>query len=157
MLSISVRPERHSYRMIEETGEFVVNIPGKKLARATDYCGVTSGKNVDKWEACKLTPLKMEKTTCPGIAEAPVNIACKVTQIIRLGSHDMFLATVEEVAVNAALINGAGKFLLEKADILCVAHGIYHALGEKKGFFGWSVQKKPKPAKPAKKPGNKAK
>ena len=146
MLSISVRPERHSHKLITETGEFVVNLPGKKLARATDYCGVASGRDVDKWAACKLTPLAMEKTACPGVAEAPVNIACKVTQTVRLGSHDMFLATVEEVAVDAKLIDAKGKFILEKADLLCFAHGDYYLLGERKGFFGWSVRKKAKPA-----------
>ncbi len=149
MLFISVRPERHSHKMIVETGEFVVNLPGKKIARAVDYCGVTSGRDVDKWAECKLSPFAMENVSCPAVAEAPLNIGCKVARRIPLGSHDMFLATVEEVAVDAALVDAKGKFLLEKANMLCFAHGGDYALGEQKGFFGWSIQKKTK-AKPGK-------
>jgi flavin reductase (DIM6/NTAB) family NADH-FMN oxidoreductase RutF len=146
MLSISVRSERHSHTLISETGEFVVNLPGRKMARAVDYCGVVSGRDADKWAECGLTPLAMGNVACPCVAEAPVNIGCRVTQTIRLGSHDMFLATVEEVVVDAKLIDAGGKFLLEKANLLCYAHGGYYTLGERKGFFGWSIQKKTKPA-----------
>lgn len=144
MLSISVRPERYSHSLIDATGEFVVNLPAKKMARAVDYCGVVSGRETDKWEACKLTPFAMETVACPGVTEAPISIGCKVTQKISLGSHDMFLATVDEVAVDARLIDSSGKFLLEKANLLCYAHGGYYTLGERKGFFGWSIQKKAK-------------
>jgi flavin reductase (DIM6/NTAB) family NADH-FMN oxidoreductase RutF len=147
MLSISVRPERHSHRMIVETGEFVVNLAGKKMARAVDYCGVVSGRDRDKWSDCALTPFAMENVACPGVAEAPISIGCKVTKTISLGSHDMFVATVEEVAVNAELIDAGGKFLLDKANLLCFAHGDYYTLGERTGYFGWSVRKKSKPAK----------
>lgn len=142
MLSISVRPERHSYGLIVESGEFVVNLPGQDIAKAVDLCGVVSGRNVDKWEEAGLTPCKMNAVACPGVAEAPINIACRVTQRIPLGSHDMFLATVEEVIVSSKLIDDSGRFQLEKADLLCFAHGDYYGLGKKGGHFGWAVRKK---------------
>lgn len=149
MLSISVRPSRLSHALIAKTGEFVVNLPAKKHARAVDYCGVTSGRDADKWADCSLTPLPMEQVGCPGVAEMPINIGCAVVQTISLGSHDMFLANVVEVAVNEALVDSKGKFLLEKANLLAYAHGAYYTLGERKGFFGWSIRKKPKrPASP---------
>ncbi len=159
MLSISVRPGRYSHPLIAETGEFVVNLPGKKMARAVDYCGVVSGRDVDKWKESGLTPFAMTKVACPAVAEAPISIACKVTQTVHLGSHDMFIATVEEVVVDRRLLDASGKFHLDKANLLCYAHGNYYALGDKQGFFGWSVQKKQKPAakrKPAAKPAAKA-
>lgn len=142
MLSISVRPERHSHGMIVESGEFVVNLPGQDLAGAVDYCGVASGRDVDKWVEAGLTPFEMESVGCPGVAEAPINIACTIDQRIPLGSHDMFLATVREVVVSSRLIDRNGRFQLEKADLLCYAHGDYYALGKKGGHFGWSVRKK---------------
>ncbi len=146
MLSISVRPSRHSHALIAESGEFVVNLPSKKFARAVDYCGVVSGRDVDKWAECSLTPLPMESVACPGVTEMPINIGCKVVRTLPLGSHDLFLAEVVEVAVDAKLLDAKGKFLLEKADLLAYAHGGYYTLGERKGFFGWSIQKKAKRA-----------
>jgi flavin reductase (DIM6/NTAB) family NADH-FMN oxidoreductase RutF len=146
MLSISVRPGRYSHHMLEETGEFVVNLPNRKMARAVDYCGVVSGRDVDKWKDCGLTKLAMEKVACPAVAEAPISIACKVAQTVRLGSHSMYIATVEEVVVDKRLLDAKGKFHLEKANLLCYAHGNYYTLAEQIGFFGWSVQKKAKPA-----------
>ena len=155
MLSISVMPSRFSHAMLKETGEFVVNLPSRTLARAVDFCGVTSGRDTDKWTACGLTPLRMEGIACPGVAEMPVNIACKVTQSLSLGSHDMFLATVENIAVTAELIDRNGRFALEKADLLCYAHGHYFVLGEQRGFFGYSIRKK-KIAKPVRTPKKRA-
>ncbi len=149
MLFISVRPSRFSHALIAETGECVVNIPSKKFARAVDYCGVTSGRNIDKWETCSLTPLPMERVACPGVAEMPINIGCRITRTIALPSHDMFLAEIVEVAVDENLVDAKGKFRLEKADILAYAHGEYRTLGDRQGSFGWSIRKKPKRAAPA--------
>ena len=112
MLSISVRPERYSYHMIEESGEFVVNLVTKDLVCATDYCGVKSGRDVDKFDAMHLTPLNLPQVSAPGIVESPVNIACKVSQILHLGSHDMFLADVVGVTVDDSYMNEKGKFEL---------------------------------------------
>ncbi len=142
MLSISVRPERYSHGMIVETGEFVVNLPGTDMAWAVDYCGVRSGRDVNKWAEAELTPVPVEGVACPGVGEAPINIACRVVQRIPLGSHDMFLATVEGVAVTSDLLDRSGKFRLDHADLLCYAHGDYYALGKQGGHFGWSVRKK---------------
>ncbi len=142
MLSISVRPSRHSYGMLVESGEFVVNLPSSGMAKAVDYCGVVSGRDVDKWRETGLTPLKMEETDCPGVEEAPINIACRTTQRIALGTHDMFLAEVLGVTVGSRLLDKAGRFRLEKAELLCFAHGEYYELGKKQGKFGWSVRKK---------------
>lgn len=142
MVSISVMPSRFSHGMLVETGEFVVNLPSRRFARAVDFCGVRSGRDVDKWETCGLTPLAMERVGCPGVNEFPVNIGCRVKDRIALGSHDMFLAVVEEVAVDAALVDAGGRFDLERAELLCYAHGQYYGLGERRGFFGFSVRKK---------------
>ncbi len=142
MLSISVRPSRYSYDMLVESGEFVVNLPSSDMAWAVDYCGVVSGRDVDKWEETGLTPFAMDGVACPGVEEAPINIACRATQRISLGSHDMFLAEILGVSVSSHLLDKSGKFRLDKADILCFAHGDYYELGKKKGHFGWSVRKK---------------
>lgn len=142
MLSISVQPSRFSHAILVETGEFVVNLPSEDLARAVDYCGVASGREVDKWRETGLTECAMEGVSCPGVAEAPINIACRVTQRIGLGSHDMFLAAVQEVTVDSRLMDKGGRFRLEKAGLLCYAHGDYYTLGRKQGHFGWSVRKK---------------
>ena len=142
MLSISVQKIRHSYGIIEESGEFVVNLPSLAQARAVDYCGVVSGREVDKFAATGLTPAVMAEVGCPGVAECPINISCRVSQRVELGSHVLYLALVREVAVASRLLDGKGRFCLEKADLLCYAHGHYFALGERRGFFGWSVRKK---------------
>lgn len=142
MLYISVRPERYSHHMIEETGEFVVNLTTEDLAYATDWCGVRSGRDVDKWAEMKLTKGKTEKLTfAPTIAESPVNIECKVSEIKRLGSHDMFLANVVSVQVDESYMQENGKFELSDTGLLAYSHGEYLGLGEKKGTFGWSVRK----------------
>lgn len=142
MLSISVRTSRHSHAIIAETGEFVLNIPSSAQARAVDYCGVVSGRDMDKFAAAGLTPVPLAALSCPAVAECPIAIACRVVARHDLGSHDMFLATVEEVSVHKDLVDRNGKFLIEKASPLCYAHGHYFALGRRLGHFGWSVRKK---------------
>ena len=142
MLSISVRPERYSHGIIAETGEFVVNLVTKDLVCATDYCGVKSGRDVDKFDAMHLTPLNLPQVSAPGIAESPVNIACKVSQILHLGSHDMFIAEVVAVNVDESLLDKKGTLHLEKAELVSYSHGQYYALGEHLGRFGYSVKKK---------------
>ncbi len=141
MVSISVRKERYSYDIIKESGEFVINLVTKKLTKATDYCGVRSGRDVDKFSEMKLTPLPSKYINAPGIEESPVNIECKVTQVIELGSHDMFLAEVLGVTVDDSLMDEAGKFHLNKAGLVAYSHGEYYTLGELVGTFGYSVKK----------------
>jgi len=144
MLSISVRKERYSYNIIKETGEFVVNLTNRKLARATDWCGVRSGKDYDKFKEMNLTPLESKFVSAPGIAESPVNIECKVRNVLELGSHDMFVAEVLGVTVDEKLIDEKGKFDLHAADLISYSHGEYFTLGDKIGKFGYSVVKKKK-------------
>ena len=142
MLYISVRPGRFSHHMIEETGEFVVNLTTEKLARATDFCGVRSGRDVDKWEETRLTrKAAVSLQYAPAIAECPVNIECKVRKILRLGTHDMFLADVTGVQVSSRYMNENGKFELNKTGLLAYSHGEYLGLGKKLGTFGYSVKK----------------
>lgn len=142
MLSISVRPERHSYNMIKETGEFVVNLTTEELAFACDYCGVTSGRDVNKYEKLKLTPLKMQNVNAPGISESPVNIECKVREIKELGSHHMFIADVVGVTVDDKYMDEKNKFNINETGLVMYSHGEYFAMGEKLGKFGYSIQKK---------------
>jgi flavin reductase (DIM6/NTAB) family NADH-FMN oxidoreductase RutF len=142
MLSISVRKERYSYDIIKETGEFVVNLTTKELCKVTDYCGVKSGRDVDKFKECGLTPSVSEAVSCPGIEEAPVNIECKVEQVIPLGSHDMFIAKVVGVKADEKYMDESGKFDLSLANPIAYSHGTYFELGEKLGTFGYSVKKK---------------
>ena len=143
MVYISVRPERYSYDIIKETGEFVINLSNKKLTKAVDYCGVRSGRDVDKFKEMNLTPVKGEKISAPYIAEAPVNIECKVEQILELGSHHMFIARVEGVHVESEYIDEKGKFHLNDSDLIVYSHGEYYDLNEQLGTFGYSVRKKP--------------
>ena len=144
MVSISVRKERYSYHMIEETGEFVINLTTKKLAFATDYCGVKSGRDVDKFKEMHLTPLPGEKVAAPLLLESPINIECKVKQIIPLGTHDMFLAEVVAVHADEAYMDEKGRFSLVKAEPMVYSHGTYYSLGKELGSFGYSVRKKKK-------------
>lgn len=141
MVSISIRPERYSYDIIKETKEFVINLTTKDLAYATDYCGVKSGRDVDKYAQMGLTPSVSKEIHAPGIAESPVNIECKVTQIIPLGSHDVFLAEVVAVSVDDSLMDENKKFHLNDCGLVAYSHGEYFELGEKLGKFGYSVQK----------------
>lgn len=142
MVSISVRPERYSYDIIKETGEFVINLVTEDLAYATDYCGVKSGRDVDKFKEMKLHECPGVNVKAPGIAESPVNIECKVKQIIPLGSHDMFLAEVVGVQVDDKYMDETGKFNLNSTGLVAYSHGEYFNLGEKIGKFGYSVKKR---------------
>ena len=142
MLSISVRPERYSYHMIKASGEFVVNLTTEFLVRAADYCGVRSGRDVDKFKELRLTPQASRKVSVPGIAESPVNIECRVRQILPLGSHHMILADVVAVTVDADAIDERGKFHLNRTGLVSYSHGEYFLLGKKLGTFGYSVAKK---------------
>lgn len=142
MVSISVRPERYSYHMIKETGEFVINLTTKELAFATDYCGVKSGRDVDKFAAMQLTPVRGEKVKAPLIAESPVNLECKVTEVKHLGTHDMFMAEVVCVHADEKYMDEQNRFHLEMADPIVYSHGTYMTTGEKIGTFGYSVRKK---------------
>lgn len=144
MVSISVRPERHSYQMIKETGEFVINLTTKELVYATDYCGVKSGRDVDKFKACGLTPIPGQHVKAPMIQESPVNIECKVCEIKELGSHHMFLAEVLAVHADEQYMNDKNKFCLEKAEPIVYSHGAYLATGDVLGTFGFSVKKNEK-------------
>lgn len=143
MVYISVRPERYSYHMLKESREFVINLTTEQLAKATDYCGVRSGKNVDKWKEANLTPAKAEKLQyAPVIEECPVNIECKVTEVKELGSHHMFLAEVLAVQIDEQYLNEKNKFELNKTGLMAYSHGEYLSLGKKIGTFGYSVKKK---------------
>lgn len=145
MLYISVRPERYSYSMIKETGEFVINLTNKKLVRATDYCGVRSGRDVDKFKEMHLTCGKSSKLLyAPVIEESPVNIECKVTEIKELGSHHMFLAEVMAVQADEAFMDKNGKFELNKSELIVYSHGEYFNLGIQLGSFGYSVKRNSK-------------
>ena len=145
MVSISVRPERYSYQLIRDSGEFVINLPTRKLVRAVDWCGVKSGRDYDKFAEMKLTPLPASTVSCPILAESPVNLECQVTQVIPLGSHDLFLAKVTAVDVDEALLDEKGKLCLERADLIVYSHGEYFSLGKQLGTFGYSVRKKAAP------------
>lgn len=145
MVSISVRPERYSYQLIKDSGEFVINLPTRKLVRAVDWCGVKSGRDYDKFGEMKLTPLPASTVSCPILAESPVNLECQVTQVIPLGSHDLFLAKVTAVDVDEALLDEKGKLCLERADLIVYSHGEYFSLGKQLGTFGYSVRKKAAP------------
>ena len=141
MCYISVRKNRHSYDIIKEAGEFVINLTNTKLAYATDWCGVKSGREFDKFKEMKLTPSKSSVVKCPSIEESPLSIECKITQILELGSHDMFIAEV--VAVNADEIHfdkETGAFHLANAEIITYMHGKYYNVGKKIGKFGYSVE-----------------
>lgn len=142
MVNIALRSSRYSYHMLQETGEFVINLTTKELAYATDYCGVQSGRDVDKWKETGLTPVASKMVKAPGIAESPVNIECSVVKIEKLGSHDLFTAKVIAVHVDEHYMDARGSFHLEWAQPIVYSHGSYFALGEKLGKFGYSVQKK---------------
>lgn len=142
MVSISVRPSRYSHGILCETGEFVINLVTRELAYGADYCGVASGRDVDKFQKLKLTPLPAKHIAAPGIAESPVNIECRVKERIPLGSHDMFLAEVLGVTIEDSYLNEKNKFELNNAGLVSYSHGEYFVLGERIGKFGYSVEKK---------------
>lgn len=142
MVSISVRPDRYSYDIIKETGEFVINLIDKNLVRAMDYCGVKSGRNIDKFRECNLTAADSVSVSAPSVGESPVCIECKVAQVIKLGSHDMFIANVTGVTVDDKYMDEKGRFHLNDAGLIAYSHGEYFDLGKSCGKFGYSVQKK---------------
>ena len=142
MLSISVRPERYSYDIIDETNEFVVNLVNKDLAKAADWCGVRSGRDYDKFKEMNLHEYYSDLMETPAIEESPVNIWCRVTKIEELGSHDMFIAKVAGVTVDDAYMDAKGRFALEKTGLITYSHGEYYGLGKKLGKFGYSVKKR---------------
>lgn len=142
MVSISVRPERYSYEILRETGEFVINLTTKDLTRAADLCGVKSGRDADKFREAHLTPQCSQHIEAPGIEECPVNIECRVTEILPLGSHHLFLAEVVGVSVEESLLDENGKLHLDRGDLIVYSHGDYVSLGEACGSFGFSVRKK---------------
>ena len=146
MLSISLREERYSHDLIKASGEFVVNVPSVEEVRATDYCGVVSGRDVDKFKETKLTPAPASAVKPPVILECPLNLECRVKKTLKLGSHTLFVAQIVTVQVTAELMTPTGRLALEKAGLAAFAHGGYYALGKKLGFFGFSIQKR-KPGK----------
>ena len=139
---ISVRPERFSYQMIKESGEFVINLPSADLVRAVDFCGMYTGAKVNKIEKCKFTLEEPSKVSVPIIGECPIALECRVEKIVPLGSHDMFVADIVSVSVDERLLNRDGKMEIERANLLAYAHGDYFALGKRLGCFGFSSMKK---------------
>ena len=142
MVSISVRPERYSYHMLKESGEFVINLTTEELCRAADYCGVKSGRDVDKFRELGLKKEEAFVVGAPMIGQSPVNIECRVTKVEELGSHHMFLARVEAVHADEAWMDEKGRFDLNKALPVAYSHGEYYGLGRKLGTFGFSVRRK---------------
>ena len=143
MVSISVRPERYSYPILQETGEFVINLTTRELTYAADYCGVKSGRDVDKFQELGLTPAAASIVGAPMIEESPVNLECRVKQIHQLGSHAMFLAEIVAVHAEERYMDEQHKFHLEQAEPIVYSHGAYLLCGEQLGTFGYSVRRKP--------------
>ncbi len=139
---ISVRPQRYSFDIIKSTKEFVINLTPVNLVKEADYCGIYTGAKVDKFEKCKLTKSEASTVGCPIIEECPMNLECKVTDIVELGSHYMFIADITAINVDESLLGEDGKLHLEKAKLAAFAHGEYFELGKKIGTFGFSVKKK---------------
>ncbi|MEK7376073.1 MAG: flavin reductase family protein [Candidatus Margulisiibacteriota bacterium] len=144
MLSISVRPIRHSYEILKKTKEFVINLATEKLAYAADFCGVKSGRDMDKFKELNLTPVKASQVEAPLIKESPLNIECQVVDIKKLGSHDMFISKVVAINADKRFIDEAGAFRMDKAGIIAYCHGRYYCLGKQIGRFGFSVMKEKK-------------
>ena len=142
MVYISIRPIRYSYNLIKESGEFVINLTNKQLTYATDWCGVRSGEKFDKFKEMKLHKEKAQFVKAPLIKESPVSIECKVKDIIKLGSHDMFVAEVLSIDADEKYIDEKGTFDISKCDLIAYANGGYYPLGKKIGKFGFSVQKR---------------
>lgn len=142
MTYISVRPERYSYGIIKESGEFVINLTTSKMVRETDFCGVKSGKDIDKLKKCGLHAEQSCKVSAPTVSESPLSLECRVKEIKQLGSHDMFIAEILAVNVDGRYIDSKGKINLNQAGLMAYAHGEYFALGRKLGSFGYSIKKK---------------
>ncbi len=139
MCSVSVRKERWSHDIIRDSGEFVINLCGEEQARGMDYCGVKSGRDVDKFAACGFTPVSVPGFAAPAVGESPMYLACRVVSVQELGSHDLFLGRVEQMGVRGVLLDKAGRIDFRKARLLAYSHGNYYALGPALGFFGYSV------------------
>ncbi|MCL1829961.1 MAG: flavin reductase family protein [Oscillospiraceae bacterium] len=138
---VSIRPERLSHSIINEGMDFVINVTTEKLKFAADYCGVKSGRDVDKFKACSINAVKSFAVVSPSIEESPISLECKVFEIMKLGSHDMFLADIVAVSVEDALIDSENRLQLENANVISYTHGEYYSSGEYIGHFGWSVKK----------------
>ena len=139
MCSVSVRKERFSHGIIRESGEFVINLVGEEQLKATDFCGVKSGRDVDKFAACGLTPAAVEGFFAPAIAECPLYLACRVASVQDLGSHDLFLGKIERVGVKKEMMDDSGRLDFGRMKLIAYNHGVYYALGGALGFFGYSV------------------
>lgn len=139
---ISVRKKRHSYLIIKDRGEFILNLTPTALVRAADYCGTFTGAKVDKFQKCGLTPIKAEEVDAPLIAECPISLCCRVTDVVEMGSHDMFVADIVAVYADESLLDEQGKLHIERADLCAYAHGDYYALGKQIGRFGFSAAKR---------------
>lgn len=142
MLYVSIRPERYSHAIINETREFVVNLVNREMVKVCDWCGVRSGREYDKFREAKLTPCESARVGVPSIEESPLSLECVVADVIKLGSHDMFLAKIVSVSADERYCDETGKFSMDKAGLTTYCHGEYYALGEKLGTFGYSVKKK---------------
>ena len=141
MVSVSIQPKRYTHHILKETGEFVLNLTNRKLVRATDYCGVRSGRDEDKFAACGLHTENGRTVAAPSIVESPIALECKVENVLELGSHDMFIGRVTAVLVEPRLLDEKGRLALEKADLIAYSHGMYFGLGKLLGTFGFSVKK----------------
>ena len=141
---ISVRPERFSYPIIKETGEFVINLPSASLAKKVDFCGIYTGAKLDKFEKCGFTKLESKEVSAPTVAECPISLECRVCDIVPLGTHDMFIADILSVSVDDSLLDKSGRLCIEKADLCAFAHGEYFKLGAKLGKMGFSTDKSKK-------------
>jgi len=152
---ISVRPQRHSHKLLMETGEFVINLTTEKLARATDYAGIYTGAKVDKFKKCSLTPIESKCVGAPTIAESPLSLECRVFERIESGTHDIFMADIVNVSCDDSILDESGRICYERAGLIAYSHGEYFALGRKIGKFGFSATKpKRKPHSGAAKKGN---
>ena len=141
---IAVRPSRHSYKLIKESGEFAINLTTSALVRAADFCGVHTGAKIDKFERCKLSKEPASEIGCPILADSPLVLECRVTDIVPLGTHDMFIADIVTVSVDESLLDEKGKLCLERAKLVAFAHGEYYEVGKSIGKFGFSAVKKKK-------------
>ena len=138
---ISVRPQRHSYKLLKSTGEFVINLTTASQAKTVDYVGIYTGAKVDKFKECKLTKIASKEVGAPTIAECPLALECRVIEVIPMGTHDVFIADIVSVSCDDSILDDAGKIRFDKAGLLAYAHGEYFALGEKLGKFGFSTDK----------------
>ncbi|MBQ2738367.1 MAG: flavin reductase family protein, partial [Clostridia bacterium] len=156
---ISVRPERYSYKLLKQTGEFVINLTTANQAKVVDYVGIYTGAKVDKFKECRLTKTASKEVSAPTIAECPLALECRVVEVIPMGTHDVFIADIVSVSCDDGILDEAGKIRFDKAGLLAYAHGEYYALGEKVGRFGFSTDKPkkstPKPKSAQEKTGNK--